>query len=93
AARLREGLRGYIASLRGRPAAIDYFATSLPTMLTFDEDVQLRQNLLADLLTAQLALVDADPAAASAALGCVLAVDPAHPEAGRLLAQVRAAAE
>jgi tetratricopeptide (TPR) repeat protein len=91
AARLREGLRDYITTLRAAPAAVDYFATSLPTMLTFDEDVQLRQDLLADLLTAQLALVEADPAVASAALGRVLAVDPAHPEAGRLLAQVRAA--
>lgn len=92
AARLRESLRGYIATLRGTLAGIDYFAASLPTILTFDEDVQLRQDLLADLLTAQLALVDGDLTAASTALGRVLTADPAHLEASRLLSQIRAAA-
>ena len=60
----------YIARLRRTPAEIDYFATSLPTMLIFDEDVQQRQDLLAD----------------------VLAADPAHPGADRLLQQIHAAA-
>jgi hypothetical protein len=92
AARLRESLRGYIATLRGTPAGIDYFAASLPTILTFDEDVQLRQDLLADLLTAQLALLDGDLTAASTALRRVLTADPAHLEANRLLSQIRAAA-
>jgi tetratricopeptide (TPR) repeat protein len=92
AARLREGLRDYVACLRRTPAEIDYFATSLPTMLIFDEDVQQRQDLLADVLTAQLALADGDRAAAEAALDRVLSTDPAHPEAGRLLRRIHAAA-
>jgi tetratricopeptide (TPR) repeat protein len=92
AARLRAGLRDYIAMLRRTPAEIDYFATSLPTMLIFDEDVQRRQDLLADVLTAQLALADGDRTAAASALGRVLTVDPAHPEAGRLLRQIQAPA-
>jgi tetratricopeptide (TPR) repeat protein len=89
--RLREGLRDYIARLRRTPAEIDYFATSLPAMLIFDEDVQQRRDLLADVLTAQLALTEGQPAAAEAALERVLTADPAHLEAGRLLRQVRAA--
>jgi tetratricopeptide (TPR) repeat protein len=92
AARLREGLRGYIAGLRRTPAEIGYFATSLATMLVFDEDVQQRQELLADVLTAQLALAEGDRTVAGAALGRVLTADPAHPEANQLLQQIHAAA-
>jgi uncharacterized protein HemY len=61
-------------------------------MLIFDEDVQQRQDLLADVLTAQLALAQGDRTAAGAAIGRVLAADPAHPEASRLLQQIHAAA-
>ena len=34
-------------------ATIDYFATSLPTMLLFEDDLQKRQNVLAGLMKAQ----------------------------------------
>ena len=38
------------------PAKIDYFATSLPTMLLFDDDLQLRQETTALFLQAQARL-------------------------------------
>lgn len=38
------GMRAYGEELKTRPAKIDYFATSLPTMLLFEEDLQERQR-------------------------------------------------
>ncbi len=40
---LLEGVREYARTLAASPATIDYFATSLPTMLTFHDDLQVRQ--------------------------------------------------
>lgn len=39
--------------LAHRPTAIDYFATSLPAMLLFEEDLNERQHIAADFLKAQ----------------------------------------
>lgn len=55
---LLESLKQYAQDLAQTEAKIDYFATSLPTMLLFEDDLQVRQNnrakLLADLATKSL---------------------------------------
>ncbi len=66
----------YADSLLATTATIDYFATSLPTMLLFEDDLQKRQNALAYLMKAQayygLGLV----AQAADELASVLELDP-----------------
>ncbi len=46
-------LLAYAVELEASPAKIDYFATSLPTLLLFDEDLQERQITTARFLRAQ----------------------------------------
>jgi len=46
-------LLAYAEKLAKTPAKIDYFATSLPTMLLFDDDLQFRQETTALFLQAQ----------------------------------------
>jgi tetratricopeptide (TPR) repeat protein len=52
ARKLFEGMLGYARELAKMPAKIDYFATSLPTMLLFEEDLQARQRMQAALVEA-----------------------------------------
>ncbi|MBC7784484.1 MAG: DUF5107 domain-containing protein [Burkholderiales bacterium] len=47
AARLLHQLLDHARALERTPATIDYFATSLPTMLLFDEDLQSQQTIAA----------------------------------------------
>ena len=60
------------------PAVIDYFATSLPSLLLFDDDPQRRRDLLVGVLRAQLALLDDDLDRADTEVAGVLAADPSH---------------
>src|SRR5207244_172492 len=53
AKQLLRDLLAYARKLRAEPAKIDYFATSLPTMLLFDDDLQFRQETTALFLQAQ----------------------------------------
>ena len=46
----------YARKLQKATAKIDYFATSLPTMLLFDDDLQFRQETTALFLQAQAQL-------------------------------------
>ncbi|HYY11448.1 MAG TPA: DUF5107 domain-containing protein, partial [Kineosporiaceae bacterium] len=46
------GLEQYARALVGRPAKVDYFATSLPDLLLFDDDLAERQHTRALLLQA-----------------------------------------
>jgi len=71
------GLSQYVAELATRPATIDYFATSLPTLLLFHDDPQRQRDLEIDVLRAQLALLTGDVAAADQ-LDAVLTADPSH---------------
>ena len=57
---------------------IDYFATSLPTMLLFDEDLECRQHITATFLRAQALLGLGRNAEAYAALAEVQQRDRAH---------------
>jgi len=50
---LFEKIGDFGRELRSQKPKIDYFATSLPTMLLFDEDLVKRQNITADFLEAQ----------------------------------------
>ena len=91
AERLLGDLAAYAAGLRDKPAKVDYFATSLPTMLLFDDDLQLRQILAADVMTAQAALGTGDVAMAQSLLGAVLNTDPNHALAAELLEDLTSA--
>jgi tetratricopeptide (TPR) repeat protein len=87
ARRLLRALRAYARRLAKAPAAIDYFATSLPTMLLFDDDLALRQRLTAWVLEAQAHLGLGEEAAGRRLLRKVLRRDPSHALAADLLAE------
>lgn len=53
ATRLFEEILAYADDLEKETPTIDYFATSLPTMLLFDEDLSRRQRITATFLRAQ----------------------------------------
>ena len=72
------GLTRHIERLSQTPASIDYFATSLPSLILFDEDPQRRLDLAIELLRAQLALLGNDPVTARRHLDAILATDPSH---------------
>ncbi len=71
------------------PAKIDYFATSLPTMLLFDDDLDARQQTTGLFLEAQANLGLGRRARARALLATVLKRDPAHALAADLVAELR----
>jgi tetratricopeptide (TPR) repeat protein len=75
---LRKMLR-YARHLEKSPARIDYFATSLPTMLLFEDDLRLRQQTTALFLQAQAELGLGRTVQARILLRAVLRRDPNHP--------------
>jgi tetratricopeptide (TPR) repeat protein len=91
AARLFRGLLAHARQLGATPAAIDYVATSLPTMLLFADDLNARQQITARLLEAQARLGLGQRAAATRLLRRVLQQDPNHALARDLLASERVA--
>jgi tetratricopeptide (TPR) repeat protein len=86
ARRLLRGLLEHARSLARAPAGIDYFATSLPTMLLFDDDLQFRQETTVLFLEAQARLGLGQDGAARKLLSEVLRRDPNHALAADLLA-------
>jgi tetratricopeptide (TPR) repeat protein len=86
AQKLLRDLLAYARDLARQPAKIDYFATSLPTMLLFDDDLQARQVTTALFLEAQAQLGLGQVAIGRKLLRTVLKRDPAHPLAADLLA-------
>lgn len=68
----------YAKQLQKMKAKIDYFATSLPTMLLFDDDLQFRQETTALFLQAQAQLGLGQAAKSNALLEKVLERDPNH---------------
>ncbi|MFO1531477.1 MAG: hypothetical protein U1F77_17500 [Kiritimatiellia bacterium] len=89
AKKLLQDLLAHARALRKAVAKIDYFATSLPTMLLFDDDLQARKEATAIFLEAQARLglgrrKGGDPARR------VLARDPNHAAACDLLAEAGA---
>jgi tetratricopeptide (TPR) repeat protein len=83
-----DGLEAYARDLMKKPAAIDYFATSLPTMLIFDEDIQRRQNNTACVMLAQACMARGERESAEQWLRKVLRQDPSHAHAADLLAEL-----
>jgi len=74
---LRE-LLTYARQLARQSAQIDYFATSLPTMLVFEDDLTKRQHVTALFLQAQACLGLGRAIEAKKLLAKVLRLDPNH---------------
>ncbi|HEX3798568.1 MAG TPA: DUF5107 domain-containing protein [Verrucomicrobiae bacterium] len=83
--KLLNELLDYARELARSKAKIDYFATSLPAMLLFEDDIQYRQETTAKFLEAQAQLGLGNAAAARALLLEVLKRDPNHALASDLL--------
>jgi tetratricopeptide (TPR) repeat protein len=86
AKKLFHDLLSYAKKLRKQPAKAAYFATSLPTMLLFADDLQFRQETTALFLQAQAQLGLGQTAKAHELLRAVLGRDPNHALAADLLA-------
>jgi len=78
ATKLLRELLAYAQRLARLPAKIDYFATSLPTMLVFEDDLTKRQHVTATLLQAQACFGLGRTAEAKKLLAKVLRLDPNH---------------
>ncbi|MDY3679520.1 MAG: DUF5107 domain-containing protein [Actinomyces urogenitalis] len=81
---LFRALEAHALEMAERPATIDYFATSLPTMLLFHEDLQATARRRAAVMRAQARLGQADEEGARELLRGVLALDPAEMRAAEL---------
>jgi tetratricopeptide (TPR) repeat protein len=84
AKRLLRDLLAYALKLQKTPARIDYFATSLPAMLLFEDDLQSRQETTALFLQGQAWLGLGNHARARKLLALVLRRDPNHAPAADL---------
>jgi hypothetical protein len=82
-------LLAYARKLQGSEAKIDYFATSLPTLLLFEDDLQFRQDTTALFLQAQAHLGLGQRTKAAALLKSVLERDPNHAPAADLAEELR----
>jgi hypothetical protein len=85
AKKLFRDLLAYAQKLQQTQAKIDYFATSLPTMLLFDDDLQFRQETTAIFLAAQAQLGLGKKNKAKLSLQTTLRRDPNHALAADLL--------
>jgi len=85
AQKLFRDLLAYAQQLYKSQAGIDYFATSLPTMLLFEDDLQTRQQTVATFLRAQACLGLGRRAEAKKLLAALLKRDPNHPLARDLM--------
>ena len=85
--KLLRALLAHAQTLSKTEAKIDYFATSLPTMLLFNDDLQARQLTTALFLEAQARLGLGQKSRASALLRTVLKRDPSHALAADLANQ------
>ena len=83
---LLRSLLAYAKALAGQVARIDYFATSLPTMLLFEDDLQKRNTVTATFLRAQAWLGLGDSTKARELLHEVMVLDRNHSRAADMLA-------
>ena len=88
AAAMMKGLSEYAEALLVTPAKIDYFATSLPSLLLFEQDLQKRQERSAHFMLAQASLALGDARRARDLLERVLREDPNHAAAADLLGEI-----
>jgi predicted Zn-dependent protease len=77
-------LLAYAKGLAKTEAKIDYFATSLPTMLLFDDDLQFRRQTMALVLEAQARFGLGQKTRANALLKQILKRDPNNVSAADL---------
>jgi tetratricopeptide (TPR) repeat protein len=82
---LFRALLAYGRELQKKMAKIDYFATSLPAMLLFDDNLQFRQETTAIFLQAQAQVGLGQKAKARSLLRTVLRRDPNHAMAADFL--------
>jgi tetratricopeptide (TPR) repeat protein len=88
AAALFKQMYDYALQLEQETPKIDYFATSLPAMLLFDEDLKRRQDLLARFLQAQALVGMCEPKRALTLLRKVQELDENHGGAADLVARL-----
>ncbi|ATC64980.1 DUF5107 domain-containing protein [Nibricoccus aquaticus] len=81
-------LREYARELAGREARIDYFATSLPTMLLFEDDLTARQRRAAAFMEAQADVGLGERGTARRRLAGILREEPSHALAADLLREL-----
>jgi tetratricopeptide (TPR) repeat protein len=81
-------LLAFSGTLFKASAKMDYFATSLPAMLLFDDDLQARQQVTALFLQAQARLGLGEKAKAKSLLLTVLRRDPNHALAADFICQL-----
>jgi hypothetical protein len=93
AKKLFRELLEYAEALAKTTAKIDYFATSLPAMLLFEDDLQARQQMTALFLQAQARLGLGETNLGKALLQDVLKRDPNHAMACDLWNQINATAQ
>jgi tetratricopeptide (TPR) repeat protein len=86
--RLVHELENYARTLSRAKPKIDYFATSLPAMLLFTEDVKKRNAITAKLLRAGANLAAGGAKRGVRLLKEILTEDPNHPFAADLLASI-----
>jgi hypothetical protein len=75
---LIDGLQRYVKDLRSTQPRIDYFATSLPTMLLFTDDLESRRDTTALVLDAQVAALRGDRSGATHLIEDVLSREPSR---------------
>jgi Tfp pilus assembly protein PilF len=73
-----QGLANHANTLPKMPTKIDYFATSLPTMLLFKEDLDRKKNTSATVMLAQAALLSRQYELARRLLAEALDSNPNH---------------
>lgn len=88
ARQLLADLLAHAGKLSRSKAKVDYFATSLPAMLLFEDDLQKRQSVEALFLQAQARFGLGQTSAARKLLSEVLALDRNHAMAADLLAEL-----
>jgi tetratricopeptide (TPR) repeat protein len=91
AQRLTADFADYVEVVRRERASIDYFATSLPTMLIFREDIDRTHRDRIAVMDAELALLAGDHPRAVALLTGLAERDPAAPLVRELLAEATTA--
>lgn len=89
AKRLARELLQYARKLARTEPRIDYFATSLPAMLLFHDDLGKRNAITALFLEAQAALALGSSRRGQRLLNLVLQLDPSHASAADLGAELR----
>jgi tetratricopeptide (TPR) repeat protein len=88
AAELFRAILAYSEDLARQEAKVDYFATSMPAMLLFEDDLQVRNTVTATFLQAQARLGLGEIRRAQQLLNEVLALDRNHSLAADLLAEL-----